>query len=113
MSKARGNVLFTLLFTFNGVHEGFAVPLRLTVTDDLISGYRASGTKLAGTTLRLLCGTREPIVALLTAKGRKRARMARYDRDGSARISYETQETGWSEGADMFKFQKHSQPEME
>jgi len=39
--------------------------------------------------------------------------MARYDRDGSARISYETRETGWSEGADMFKFQKHSQPEME
>jgi len=87
--------------------------LRLIVTDDLISGYKTSGTKLAGTIHRLLYGTREPTVALLTAKGRKRAWMARYDRDGSARISDETRETERSEGADMFSFRKHSQPEME
>jgi len=84
--------------------------LRLAVTEDLISGYRASGTKLAGTISRLLYGTREPIIALLTAKGRKRARMARYDRDGSARNSDDTRETGLSEGADMFSFRNiHNQ----
>jgi len=36
--------------------------------------------------------------------------MARYDRDGSARNSDDTRETGLSEGADMFSFRNiHNQ----
>lgn len=78
--------------------------MRQTVTDDLITGYRASGIKLARTIHRLLYGTRELIVTLLTSKGRKRVWMARDDRDGLARSSYETGESQRSEGANMFSF---------
>ena len=74
------------------------------VTDDLISGYRASGTKLARTIHRLLYGTREVITDLLTAKGRKHARMAWGDGGRFARSSYETDESQRSEGANMFSF---------
>ena len=42
--------------------------MRQTVTDDLITGYRASGTKLARTIRRLLYGTRELIVVFVNCK---------------------------------------------
>ena len=37
-----------------------------SVTGDLISGYTASGVKLAGRQYRLLYGTREVAIGLLT-----------------------------------------------
>jgi hypothetical protein len=47
----------------------------ISVTDDLITGYTASGAYLTGILLRLLYGTREVIIDLLTEKGRRHIRM--------------------------------------
>jgi hypothetical protein len=40
-----------------------------SVADDLITGYTASGVKLAGRQNRLLYGTREVAIVLLTEQG--------------------------------------------
>jgi hypothetical protein len=43
--------------------------------DDLITGYTASGVKLAGRQYRLLYGTREVAIGLLTEQGSRRGRI--------------------------------------
>ena len=62
----------------------------LSVTDDLISGYMASGVKLAGRQYRLLYGTREVVTGLQTEQGNRHARIARGNSGGLSRSSDET-----------------------
>lgn len=62
----------------------------ISVTDNLITGYTASGANLTGILLRLLYGTREVIIALLTGKGSRRTRMLRDDGGGLIRSSDES-----------------------
>jgi len=59
------------------------------VTGDLITGYTASGVKLAGRQYRLLYGTREIVIVLLTEQGSRRGRMPRDDSGGLSRSSDE------------------------
>ena len=59
------------------------------VTGDLITGYTASGVKLAGRQYRLLYGTREVVIVLLTEYGCRRGRMPRDGGGGLSRSSDE------------------------
>ena len=60
-----------------------------SVTDDLITGYTASGVKLAGRQRRLLHGTREVAIVLRTEQGNRRGRMPRDSGGGLSRSSDE------------------------
>ena len=60
-----------------------------SVTGDLITGYTASGVKLAGRQYRLLYGTREVVIVLLTEYGYRCGRMPRDSGGGLSRSSDE------------------------
>ena len=60
-----------------------------SVTDDLITGYTTSGVKLAGRQHRLLYGTREVAIGLLTEQGIRRGGMPRDSGGGLSRSSDE------------------------
>ena len=61
-----------------------------SVTGVLISGCMASGVKLAGRQYRLLYGTREVVIVLLTGEGSRRAGIARGNSGGLSRSSDES-----------------------
>jgi len=61
-----------------------------SVTGALISGYTTSGVKLAGRQYRLLYGTREVAIGLLTEQGSRRGGIPRDSGGGLSRSSCET-----------------------
>ena len=84
--------------------EGNVFFHEISVTDNLITGYMASGVNLTGMFLRLLYGTREVAIVLLTGKGSRRVGMARDSGGGLTRSSYEAGESRGSEGVSLFSF---------
>ena len=63
--------------------------LRQSVTETLITGYITFGVKLAGRQYRLLYGTREVAIVLLTEQGSRRTRIVRDSGGGLSRSSDE------------------------
>ena len=63
--------------------------LRQSVTENLITGYITFGVKLAGRQYRLLYGTREVAIVLLTEQGSRRTGIVRDSGGGLSRNSEE------------------------
>ena len=63
--------------------------LRQSVTEALITGYITFGEKLAGRQYRLLYGTREVAIVLLTEQGSRRTRIVQDSGGGLSRSSDE------------------------
>ena len=68
--------------------------LQQSVTGDLITGYTTFGVKLTGRQYRLLYGTREVAIVLLTEEGSRRTRIVRNSGGGLSRSSEEVSVMG-------------------